>query len=56
MYLVAVLFGFLAVLILIAFVAEPHEVNIIMDEDHISVDPNVVTPALNDLAVNSTDD
>ena len=54
-YVIAATFFALAVVILIAFVSEPREVAINMEEDHISVASNTAS-ILNDSVLNSQDD
>ena len=53
MYVIAATYASLAIVIFVAFVSEPSEVEIVMDDDHISVD----TPQLrlNNSAANSDD-
>ena len=55
MYVIAATFGVLAIVILLVFVSEPHEVEINMEEDHIDVASNAGS-RLNDSVLNSQDD
>ena len=40
MYVIAATYGTLAVIIFLTFVSEPREVDIVMEDDHITVDKN----------------
>ena len=55
MYVIAATFGLLAVVILLAFVSEPREVELNIEEDHIDVASNAGS-RLNDSVLNSQDD